>query len=446
MRSLARRAATLAFAAVGVAAAHGCTEELGGGNACPIVCPGQTVELEETEITGVVLDSTIPGYPSLGEEPFLLLTSRGDTLETRVIIRFDTLPTTYTPTGSTTAAPIEAVTNAKLPLRLRFDTTGGRDRRDQTVTVEAYDVDTTTADGADSSAASMLPLFRSDRFLGTLTFKPADLLPAPGGTATDTAAAQIPINDDYLLAKILSKGRLRVGLLVRGEGGASAELTIQGLGALRSPTITFDVPGATPVPRTAPPYSASPSDRFIAAPLADFVIVARQRAPETPSDVIAIGGLPGRRTYLRFDLPSRIVDSTSVVRATLLLTQYPNKLAFRAADSVTVYPSPVSATERVTDIAKQAALLFRLQPEFRLDSLRLVPEDSGAVEIELVGSIQVWRLAQAGLPNRALVLRIPPIAEGVEQDELFFFSSTAAEGLRPRLRIVYAPPIGFGLP
>jgi hypothetical protein len=91
-------------------------------------------------------------------------------------------------------------------------------------------------------------------------------------------------------------------------------------------------------------------------------------------------------------------------------------------------------------------MLFRLQPEFRLDSLRLAPDDSGGVEIELVGSIQVWRLAQAGLPSRALVLRVPPVAEGVDQDELFFFSSEAAEDLRPRLRIVYAPRIAFGLP
>jgi hypothetical protein len=291
----------------------------------------------------------------------------------------------------------------------------------------------------------MLPLFRADRFLGSLTFTPAELLepPTAGGVADSTA--EVPIDPAYLLAKITAKGRLRVGLLVRGENGASAELTIQGLGALRSPDITFNVPDAT-APPTATPYSASPADRFIAAPLTDFVIVARGRAPETPSEVFAIGGVPGRRTYLRFDLPSKIIDSTSIVRATLQLTQYPNKLAFRGPDSISVYPSPVSATERVTDIGRAAALLYRLRPEFRLDSLRLVPDDSGAVEIELAGSIQVWRLVQAGLANRALVLRVPPVAEGVNQDELYFFSSEAAEALRPRLRVVYAPRIAFGLP
>jgi hypothetical protein len=292
----------------------------------------------------------------------------------------------------------------------------------------------------------MLPLFRPDRFLGSVTFKPADLLEPPNSTTPADSTAEVPIDNAYLLAKIKAKARLRVGLLVRGEGGASAELTIQGLGALRSPDITFNVPDPTPVPRTASPYSATPSDRFIAAPLTDFVIVAHRRAPDTPAEVLTLGGVPGKRTYLRFDLPSKIVDSTSIVRATLLLTQYPNRLAFLGADSLSVYPSPVSATERVTDVGRAAALLYRLRPEFRLDSLRLAPDDSGDVEIELAGSIQVWRLVQAGLPSRALVLRIPPVAEGVNADEFYFFSSEAAEALRPRLRIVYAPRIGFGLP
>jgi len=304
-------------------------------------------------------------------------------------------------------------------------------------------VDTTTADGADSSAASMLPLFRTDRFLGSLTFKPADVLEG----ATPDSTAEVPIDNGYLLAKIKSKGRLRVGLLVRGEGGASAELTIQGLGAFRSPDIAFKVPVENAsVDRTAPPYSATPGERFIAAALTDFVIVAHQRPAETPGEVVAIAGVPGKRTYLRFELPSKIVDSTSVVRATLLLTQYPNRLAVRGADSVSVYPSPVSATERVTDIGKAASLLYRLRPEFRLDSLRLAPDDSGAVEIELAGTVQVWRVTQSGNTSRALVLRVPPVSEGVDANELYFFSSEAAEDLRPRLRIVYAPRVGFGLP
>src|SRR3712207_9326365 len=78
MRGLATRAATLALAAAGVVGVHGCTERLEGGNACPILCPGQTVELRDTLIAAVVVDSSLAGFPPIGEEPALVLAARGE--------------------------------------------------------------------------------------------------------------------------------------------------------------------------------------------------------------------------------------------------------------------------------------------------------------------------------------------------------------------------------
>src|SRR5918992_6090025 len=168
MLGFERRAAALAIAAAGVLVVHGCTERLEGGGACPILCPGQNVELRDTLHAAVVLDTTLEAYPGPGDERQHLLISRGDTLETRLIIRYDTLPTAYTPPNSPTETPIEMVAEAHVALRLQFPT---RDPT-QTVTVEAYDVDTTVAEGgaADTAAATMLPLFRPDKLLGSVTF------------------------------------------------------------------------------------------------------------------------------------------------------------------------------------------------------------------------------------------------------------------------------------
>lgn len=434
----ALRAATLAIAAAGVVAIHGCSERLEGGGACPILCPGQDIQLRDSLVAAVVLDTVLASFPPIGEEPLLLLASRGDTLETRIIIRYDTIPTTYRPTNSPTDVPIEMVLNARVKLRLQFP---ARDNT-QTVTIEAYDVDTTVTDGgaADTAATTMLPLFRPDRLLGSVTFKPEDV-------ATDAADSTVlvPIDDGYVLAKIQARARLRVGLLVRAA--ESAELVFLGSAAGRPDSLTFDVgTGDAPPKAATAPYSATPAERFIANALSDFVIVARRRPPDTPAEVLTIGGVPGRRGYLRFDLPPGLVDSTSVVRATLLLTQYPNRLAARGADSISLYPHPVLASELVTDLHQAATLLGPIgtSPPFRLDSLRTAPDDSGAVSIELVGLIAVWRLYQPERSSRAMVLRLP--SEGVGQDELYFYSTEAAEALRPRLRIVYAPRIGLGLP
>jgi hypothetical protein len=431
-------AATLAIAAAGVFAIHGCTERLEGGRACPILCPDQNVELRDTLVSAVVLDTTLGSYPPVGREPQLILTSRGDTLETRIIIRYDTLPTTYRAPNSPTDTPIEMLADAQLAMRLRLPAL----KPEQTVTIDAYDVDTTLAEGgaSDTAAATMLPLFRPDRFLGSLTFRPTEI--------TDSIAI-IPIDAGHVLAKIRARARLRIGLSVRAA--ESAELVFRGVDESRPQLLSFQV-SADPVVRdTTRPYSATPSERFIANSLSDFVIVAQKRPADTPAEVLAIGGVPGRRAYLRFDLPRGIVDSTSVVRATLLLTQYPNRLAAHGAESISLYPQPVATSEQVTDLTKAADLLVPifaspLRAIFRLDSLRTAPDDSGSVAIEVIGAVQVWRSTQPEQASRALVLRIPPESEGVGPDELYFYSTEAAAALRPRLRIVYVPRLGIGLP
>ena len=81
------------LAAVSVVA---CTEKLESGAACPVLCPQQSVELKDTIIDAVAIDSTQPGYPPIGQETELLLAARGDTLDTRIIVRFDTLAKTFT--------------------------------------------------------------------------------------------------------------------------------------------------------------------------------------------------------------------------------------------------------------------------------------------------------------------------------------------------------------
>jgi hypothetical protein len=106
-------------------------------------------------------------------------------------------------------------------------------------------------------------------------------------------------------------------------------------------------------------------------------------------------------------------------------------------------PQAVVASDVITDLQK-AATLLGAPTSFRLDSLRTAPDDSGKVEIEVIALVQVWRLADPAAASRALVLRLP--TEGTGQNELYFFSTEAAAALRPRLRIVYVPRVGFGLP
>jgi hypothetical protein len=79
-----------------------------------------------------------------------------------------------------------------------------------------------------------------------------------------------------------------------------------------------------------------------------------------------------------------------------------------------------------------------------VDTLRLVPRDSGRREIELVNLVRTWRSVGTTNTTRAIVLRA--VGEGYAAAELDFFSSSTAAALRPTLRLTYVPRRGFGLP
>ena len=68
-----------------------------------MLCPAIGGDIQNITLDAVVFDTTVNSGAGLGSEPSLILASRGDTLDTRVVIRFDSLPTTFTPAGDTSS-------------------------------------------------------------------------------------------------------------------------------------------------------------------------------------------------------------------------------------------------------------------------------------------------------------------------------------------------------
>ena len=159
VRSLATALLFVSFAS--------CSENLDSSGVCSVLCPLVGGDVQNVTLDAVVLDTTVQSLSGLGTEPGLLLASRGDTLDTRVIIRFDSLPATFAPKGDT-VRPITTVDSAYLQLRIDTLSIKGPGP----VTIEAYDVDTTAND---TSSAPVLALFRPDRFISSQSFNRADL-------------------------------------------------------------------------------------------------------------------------------------------------------------------------------------------------------------------------------------------------------------------------------
>lgn len=419
-RPLARLVGALGLvAAVGLAS---CTEDIDGSASCPLLCPPQSITTRDTVIEGVAYDTSVAGYPGIGLEPTLLLARRGDSLDTRVFLRFDSLPSTFRAAGNDSA--ITRVDTATLLLRLAFPVlpTAGQ------VVVEAYDVDTALAN--DTLPSSLLPLFRPDRLLATELVSPASVA---------DSTVRIVLDPRVVLRKVTDKARLRVGLRVRnGTNGQVQFIASDGGTAPRiNLRVTRDT-SVTPLPvallsKTPEGSSLPPSQ------LADYVFAAVQPAP-APATVLAMGGMRGQRGYLRFSIPRRIADSSTVVRATLELTQFPYR-GPDAGDTTTLVAHTTLGTGVVTDIRRVISLLGATGP----DTLRLVPRDSGRRALELAGLVAQWRAFSVDSSGRAVVLRMP--TEQQRPAELRFFSRRAASAdLRPRLRLVYVPRTTFGLP
>jgi len=406
-----------------------CGEKLESGAGCPILCPTPDVQLRDTTVEAIAVDSSLAGFPVIGEESPLLLAARGDTLDTRVIFRFDSLSKSYPHPSAPADSFVNHIDSAMIRVVLDTSTLAGVPRLPTSpVTVEMYDVGSAASD---TVAADYLPLFNPSNLIGTKTFAPESL-------AKDTL--NLPLAPSTVLQKIISGSRLRVGL--RLVSSTSTQLRIES-SAVAGATLRYKPASDTAVNVVL--LSQTPTDTALSTlrtDLEDYVITAKNLAPR-PANTIAIGGFPANRTYMRFDLPSKIVDSSTVVRATLYLTQYPMRTSASAQDSLTMYPFAITAGAVLTDIPR----LMRLVNVNTLasDSLRLVPSDSGGKRMELVGIVRVWKNTKAEQTQRALVL--VGANEGTNPATAAFFSSSASDpSLRPRLQLTYVPTVTLGLP
>lgn len=422
LRNWLRRARPLLLGAALVSGVVACGEDLESGAACPILCAGQDLAVFDTTFEAVVLDSTVYGIPGFGTEGSLYLAHRGDTLDVRGVVRFDSLPSTYL-SGSIDSA-ITRMDNAYLALRV--NATGTRVRG--SVRIDLFDVDTTEAD---SVTAVVLSLFRPDRLIGGSTFDSAQV----------KDSIRVNLNNARLLAKVSGKQRVRLGIRITAASGAEIDFgSIEG-GA--TPILRFDqLPeDTTNVPLSVFPSSSTPPNNVVVSgDFLDYTIVVA--APPAPTGaVLSVGGLPNKRAYMRFSIPSRILDSATVLRASLVFTQQPNR-SIDSRDSLTIVPELSVATEEVTDVVRATLLLAG----FAFDSLRVAPGDSGQRVLEVATAVRQWAATSSAPIRQQRVLVLRSTREGTSPFELHLSSREAPPALRPRLRVSYALRTSFGIP
>lgn len=408
-----------------------CTEELDTGASCPLLCPGQEIVIRDTVIEpAYVLDTSLVGYPIQGLEFPLLLSARIDTMDVRAVIRFDTLQRFFTPPGDT-LQPITMVDSAFLSFRLYAN---GFTVPEQFF-VEVFDVTDTTL--VDSLPLTLVPLFAPERLLGSVRLDSAEF--------NDSTRLRIPLDTAKLREIVTDPARrLRIGLMVRSPDPVQFKVTPYSPGG-DGPALEYRVSPDTSVARVSglEPSSATPrTPVFVAGDFVDYSIVVNAPSVLAPG-TFTVGGLPGSRGYLRFDLPRWLTDSVAVLRASLELTQDPVR-GPSDTDTLRLLTHLVVANGTVTDL-RRAATLITASGLFT-NTLRLVPSDSGVRVLEMNSLVRQWGLVDstANIPS-AIVLRTD--TEGSSPAVARFFAIDAADpAVRPRLRISYTPSKVFGRP
>ncbi|MEO6865704.1 MAG: hypothetical protein ABI229_09630 [Gemmatimonadaceae bacterium] len=421
------RVGTAAAAATLIAlVVTGCTEKLDGSAGCPLTCIDQSVQVQTVTLDAVQTDSTVLGGLGIGTEPQMLLANRGDTLDTRIEIRFDTLPSKSKTSVSDTGTAITYLDSAVL--RLRVDSTAFA--IGVPINVAVYDLDDTTAVD-DSSASAITPLFTPSRLITTQQFA--------AGAVVDSIKIRLP--GPFLLAKARARARLRLGLQVSASKSVEVRVFAQESGF--APYLSTRIsPDTAVAPIVMAPYSATPSSNLsIAQSLGDFTIVVKGTAAAPPG-LLAVGGLPGTRAYLLFNIPPSISDSSLVVAAALILTQQASASP-DPADSMSIHPSLVLAGPGIHDPAR-AAQITAPATVLGLSPLRTPPGSSGIRELQIGPAFKYWGIQSAQLLPRAIVLQ--SIQEDYSPQQALFYSSLAAPALRPKLRISYTPRSRVGVP
>lgn len=401
--------------------AAACTEKLDNSAGCPILCPDQGGDIQTVTLDAVSFDSTVSALTGQGTELSLLLATRGDTLDSRAVIRFDTIPDRYRRPGADTTS-IEVTTVDSAFLRLRVDTAGGK--IPATLALDLYDVNSTAPDTAVDEIAA---LFTPSRLITSTTFASSQL--------KDTI--NIPIPSDAILAR---KGsRFRIG--IRARSNESVQLRLLSQEGAGSPSVlSYRVSPDTTIAKVVlAPTSRTPLNQpILAQSFGDYTLLVKGTATGSPSE-LNIGGLPARRVYMRFNIPAFIIDSVDVVRATLLLTQKATG-GLDPGDTVKIIPNVGLAASSVTDVAKAAQIAATVTT----DTLKVTPSGSGLKLLELANVIAIWRTQNVTDTPRSLVLI--STLEGTSPLEARFYPIEAAPDKRPRLRISYSSRKATGLP
>jgi hypothetical protein len=410
MRMARTPASTSLVAAALCAAAFACREDLSAPGQCPALCPSSQVQVADTTLLSVdTSDVAIRGFVTPAEGTILVAADL-DSLKGRVFVRFATRPTRWFPVaGDTVGVTIGAVDSATIDLRITRDTAAKNLRLLLYRLPVRVDSTATFASMAAWFADSMLvDSIRVDSVPGNDTLKVIQLhhrfLPA--------SLVEPFFGDSEVVA---------IGIGLRAD--ARTAVTVSAAETGGGPRLRYYVHAPAPQDTLKHTFDLGASfDGFATSPV-----------PAVPGADLLVGNLPSARSVVRLDIPRSLVDSTTVVRATLVFNQT-RPATGRPGESFRIEARPVIRDFAGKSITHTDTTLY--------GHATVTVGDTGQVVLEVGRLLRFWGAGGDSLP-RSVVLRVTP--EGTGLGEVTLAGRTAG-ALAPFLRVTYARPYKFGVP
>ena len=384
----------------------GCQERLTAPADCPTLCPGGQPQIFDEVFTAIAgADSSYSGYVQPHQARSLLVSNGLEGFEERALVRFLTRADSVSVRDTIRGYTIDSVA-------LSF-TVAARDTNVNGLELWLYRI----APGFDSSStfAGVAPAFVPESLIAAV--------PVPDTLNTGVVRTVFQGADlSRVQVSPADSGRLAVGIRLSAPifTGVRLGAVAGGAGGLFTTYATLDVPD-----------TGTAKLRTIALSTA-FNTYVSDVPQVSDTTLLPVGGAPSFRSLLRFSLPPRILDSATIVRATLELTP---------TAPIVGLPTDVVQLEArsvLADVGGKSPV--NTQPgRVPADTLEL---GSSTVSIEAVRLVELW--LGSNRPS-AVVLALDP--EGASFTKPIFYSTRAADpALRPRLRLSYLLSFPFETP
>ncbi|MFQ5703110.1 MAG: hypothetical protein ACE5HT_03730 [Gemmatimonadales bacterium] len=385
------------------ALAVACTEDIAAPGACPEFCPSTQIRVIDTILSGIVeRDSSFRGYVTPQQASQMQLVSDG-TISSRAMIKFLRFDDSVALSTFGSDKPVVATDSFQITLNLER-----RSATDSSLSLTIHRIPV----GIDSTttSADLDPFFSDSTLIARIPL--ADTVtPGPLTVILPPTAFPALATDSLITA---------IGIAVESQNPAFAEISANGSGNGASIKRWIQVDSADGVTAQRTESQQVDFDSFTTTSIAP-----------PGSDALFVGGSPSARALLRVNAPAFIVDTSNVIRATLIMVPSEPVIG-PPGDTVRV-----QAESLVSDFGPKSPIVPLPSDSLLFGSALLPVGSTDTVRIDITHIVLPWR--NNPMVPRSFMLRVTPEGSGI--GEYRFNSSRAAFG-RPQIQFTFIPPAG----